>query len=119
MRRKRNIMFICPKCKKNLCKEHYHNPVSCPFSTDKDEDEVKEKVPFNYQVKYCQFCKAEIKNIEPFECALCHGLFCSDHRLEYEHKCPNFHKEGTKSRYQQMKELAKKKREEAQKRLKK
>ena len=25
---------FCEKCNKNLCKIHYHNEVSCPFSKD-------------------------------------------------------------------------------------
>ena len=106
--------FYCNACKKNLCKEHYHHPVSCPFSPEEVE-EVKPIVDFNYQSKKCQFCQTEVKNIQPFECPLCHGLFCSYHRLESDHKCPNNNRESSKSKYLRMKELAKQKREEAKK----
>ena len=58
--------FHCNACGKNLCKIHYHHELSCPFS--KIKEEPKKKVEFNYQFKYCDFCKRKIKNLRPIEC---------------------------------------------------
>ena len=92
---------------KNLCKEHYHNEVSCPFVKE-EEEEKKKNIEFNYQIKKCDFCKGEIKNMEPIECPFCKGLFCLQHKIESDHKCkiwvcslifPFFNPPGSFSQY--------------------
>ena len=70
-----------------MCKEHYHHELSCPFAQNKVE--VTQKKPaFNYQVKICDFCKGNIRNMEPIECDLCHGLYCLKCKFENDHNCP-------------------------------
>ena len=81
------LNFHCNVCGKNLCKTHYHHELSCPFAKNKEEN--KEKVEFNYQIKKCDFCSEEIKNIEPVQCEFCKKLFCLKHRLESDHNCPS------------------------------
>ena len=53
----------------------------------KDENNSK-NIKFNYQIKKCDFCKGDIKNMEPIECQYCHGLFCLKHKFESDHNCP-------------------------------
>jgi len=113
------LNFYCNKCKKNLCKEHYHNEVSCPFIKDDNNEENKKKIEFNYQIKKCDFCKGDIKNMEPIECPFCKGLFCLEHRLESDHKCKNKIKESISDKYAEIRQLAKRKIEEAKRKLKK
>ena len=82
------LNFHCNACGKNLCKNHYHHELSCPFSNNKKE-ENKNNVEFNYQIKNCDFCKGEIKNMEPIQCQFCKKLFCLKHKLESDHNCPS------------------------------
>ena len=82
--------FHCNACGKNLCKIHYHHELSCPFS--KIKEEPKKKVEFNYQFKYCDFCKRKIKNLKPIECDFCKGSFCLKHKLESDHDCSSLKK---------------------------
>ena len=82
------LNFHCNACGKNLCKNHYHHELSCPFSINKRE-ENKKNVEFNYQIKNCDFCKGEIKNMEPIQCQFCKKLFCLKHKLESDHNCPS------------------------------
>ena len=82
------LNFHCNACGKNLCKNHYHHELSCPFSDNKRE-ENKKNVEFNYQIKNCDFCKGEIKNMEPIQCQFCKKLFCLKHKLESDHNCPS------------------------------
>ena len=82
------LNFHCNACGKNLCKNHYHHELSCPFSDNKKE-ENKKNVEFNYQIKNCDFCKGEIKNMEPIQCQFCKKLFCLKHKLESDHNCPS------------------------------
>ena len=82
------LNFHCNACGKNLCKNHYHHELSCPFSNNKKE-ENKKNVEFNYQIKNCDFCKGEIKNMEPIQCQFCKKLFCLKHKLESDHNCPS------------------------------
>ena len=82
------LNFHCNSCGKNLCKNHYHHELSCPFSNNKKE-ENKKNVEFNYQIKNCDFCKGEIKNMEPIQCQFCKKLFCLKHKLESDHNCPS------------------------------
>ena len=82
------LNFHCNSCGKNLCKNHYHHELSCPFSDNKKE-ENKKNVEFNYQIKNCDFCKGEIKNMEPIQCQFCKKLFCLKHKLESDHNCPS------------------------------
>ena len=81
------LNFHCNACGKNLCKIHYHHELSCPFSSQKEE--TKKNVNFDYQIKYCDFCRGEIKNMEPVQCDFCKKLFCLKHRLESDHDCPS------------------------------
>ena len=57
--------------------------------------------------------------MEPFECPLCKGLFCLEHRLESDHKCKNKVKETISDIYADKRELARRKIEEAKMKLKK
>ena len=82
------LNFHCNACGKNLCKNHYHHELSCPFSNNKKE-ENKKNVEFNYQIKNCDFCKGEIKNMEPIQCQFCKKLLCLKHKLESDHNCPS------------------------------
>ena len=82
------LNFHCNACGKNLCKNHYHHELSCPFSNNKKE-ENKKNVEFNYQIKNCDFCKGEIKNMEPIQCQFCKKLFCLKHKLESDHNWPS------------------------------
>ena len=82
------LNFHCNACGKNLCKNHYHHELSCPFSNNKKE-ENKKNFEFNYQIKNCDFCKGEIKNMEPIQCQFCKKLFCLKHKLESDHNCPS------------------------------
>ena len=82
------LNFHCNACGKNLCKNHYHHELSCPFGNNKKE-ENKKNVEFNYQIKNCDFCKGEIKNMEPIQCQFCKKLFCLKHKLESDHNCPS------------------------------
>ena len=101
------LNFHCNACGKNLCKIHYHHELSCPFS--KKEEEQKKKIEFNYQIKKCDFCKGDIKNIEPVQCEFCKGLFCLKHKLESDHNCPNVKKLSNEDIIKQKRELVKQK----------
>ena len=52
------LNFHCNACGKNLCKEHYHHELSCPFAKIKEKN--KNKFGFNYQIIKCDFCKGII-----------------------------------------------------------
>ena len=112
------LNFYCNKCKKNLCKIHYHNEISCPFNKEKEENNNNKE--FNYQIKKCDFCNINILNMEPIECPLCKGLFCLKHKMETSHNCKKREiKTTAQDNLQNYRELARKKIEEAKKRLKK
>ena len=99
------LNFHCNVCGKNLCKNHYHHEESCPFSEKKEE--AKKKVEFNYQIKKCDFCKGDIKNIEPVQCEYCKKMFCLKHRLEFDHDCPSTKKITMEEQHKRNKELVK------------
>ena len=101
------LNFYCNTCKKNLCKLHYHHEESCPFVEKKEDNSDKKKIEFNYQIKKCDFCKGDIKNIEPVECELCHGQFCLKCRLEFDHNCPKAVRETTEDIHKRNKDLVK------------
>jgi len=84
------LNFHCNVCGKNLCKLHYHHELSCPFAKNKEEENIKKKkLEFNYQITKCDFCKCEIKNMDPVQCQFCKKLFCLKHKLESDHDCPS------------------------------
>ena len=81
-----------------------------------NENQIK-KVEFNYQIKKCDFCKGDIKNMEPVECELCHGLFCLKHKLESDHKCPKAERITMEDMHKKNRELAKQRIAEMKKKL--
>ena len=99
------LNFHCNVCNKNLCKKHYHNDISCPFAQNKEE--IKNKKDFNYQINYCDFCKGEIKNMDPIKCDFCKKLFCLKHKLESDHDCPSLKKLSIEEIHKRNKELVK------------
>ena len=99
------LNFTCGTCGKNLCKKHYHHELSCPFAKPKEEHSEKKDIKF--KLNKCDFCKEDIKNIEPVECELCHGLFCLKHRLEFDHKCSMAKKESIEDVHKRNRELVK------------
>ena len=100
-----------------MCKKHYHHEESCPFAEKIEDDNNKKKIEFNYQIKKCDFCKGDIKNIEPVECELCHGLFCLKHRLESDHNCPKNIRITTEDMHKKNRELAKQRMAEIKKKM--
>lgn len=91
------LNFYCNSCQKNLCKEHYHAAVSCPFKTSEDLSNDKEELNINKEefIKQppliCSFniCKDKIYNSIGYECKMCKAIFCLKHRIESDHQCPN------------------------------
>ena len=108
------LNFHCNTCGKNLCKNHYHHEVSCPFAEVKEEP--KKKVEFHYQIKKCDFCNGDIKNMEPIQCEFCKKSFCLKHRLEFDHDCPSTKKESMEEKHKRNKELVKQRMLEIKKR---
>ena len=86
------LCYNCKSCKKNLCKKHYHNEISCPF-TDKMkiiydkklENKILNKA--NNINSECNFCNIVIYNNKGYECNYCKKNYCLKHRLEIDHKC--------------------------------
>lgn len=95
------LNFLCKKCNKNLCKEHYHHEVSCPFNLNKEE-EIKNNnyTKTNTTNLNCAFdkCGIAIYNSIGYDCKLCKLIFCMNHRLECDHDCKN-RKKSTNERY--------------------
>jgi predicted nucleic acid binding AN1-type Zn finger protein len=88
------LNFYCNVCQKNLCKEHYHHPVSCPFEIQKNKIENEEnnlKIKFSKKetILYCNLstCNAGIFNSIGYECKSCKLIFCLKHRIECDHCC--------------------------------
>ncbi len=85
------LNFYCNTCNKNLCKEHYHHPVSCPFA--KEEGCVKQSVIMTIKAPElrCSYsaCGHEIINSKGYHCKFCNLIFCLKHRIECDHQCAN------------------------------
>ena len=101
------LNFHCNACGKNLCKNHYHHELSCPFAKTKEEN--KNKVDFNYQITKCDFCKGTIKNMDPVQCEFCKKYFCLKHKLESDHDCPSTKKISIEDKHKKNKEYIKQK----------
>lgn len=97
------LNFYCSKCTKNLCKEHYHNDVSCPFSTSElvkeNFDNKKFSEPIFTQKFLCFFCNITTYNTKGYDCQYCKKTFCMNHRLECDHKCDKTGKVSLKDKY--------------------
>ncbi len=97
------LNFFCSTCQKNLCKEHYHSSVSCPFKVD-DQTNLPSNVTNIEAIKKsslnCSYniCKEPIFNSAGYECRLCQAIFCLKHRIESDHQCPNM-KVSFKNKY--------------------
>ena len=82
----------CKSCNKFLCKEHYHNDNSCPFSKLNNMPNHRDKNLINSRSNeintICYFCKVLIKNNKGYECGFCKKPYCLNHRLEIDHRCP-------------------------------
>ena len=104
------LNFHCNVCGKNLCKLHYHHELSCPFAKNKEEENIKKKkLEFNYQIKKCDYCKCDIKNMDPVQCQFCKKLFCLKHKLESDHDCPSTKKISIEDKHKKNKEFLKQK----------
>jgi predicted nucleic acid binding AN1-type Zn finger protein len=55
--------------------------------------------------------------MEPIECPFCKGLFCLQHKIESDHKCKAKVKQTISDIYAEKRELARKKIEEAKRKL--
>lgn len=95
------LNFVCNRCNKNLCKEHYHNVYSCPFSTNTEESSKINEMDF--LVTKCSFCKGDILNSHGEQCQFCKKLFCLKHRLESDHKCDKMPNKSMRGRYEGVK----------------
>ena len=80
--------FTCQVCKRNLCKDHYHNEYSCPEYDLLSEDiiNVREIQPKEEMIK-CNFCEARMYSSLVNICKSCQLKFCNKHRLEPDHSC--------------------------------
>lgn len=94
------LNFYCQSCKKNLCKEHYHIDINCPF-TEKVED--KQGLKLDIQYYKCSFCNVETPNHSGATCKYCNKDFCLAHRLESDHKCEKGTKVGGRTNYENSK----------------
>jgi hypothetical protein len=95
------LSIFCAKCKKNLCKEHYHSEISCPFNTDIIKDEViyRDKQNTIMSSILCTFCDEKIYNSQGYDCKTCLLIFCLKHRIESDHKCTKLSKKDQKETY--------------------
>lgn len=86
------LSFNCKSCNKYLCKDHYHNDYSCPFSNLNNFSTNKEKNLTNLHKNdintVCCFCKILMNNNKGYECGFCKKPYCLMHRLEVDHRCP-------------------------------
>lgn len=101
------LNYTCQVCKKNLCKQHYHNEYSCPFSSEinnsqfslQNDKECKMITDMEYII--CDFCKRkELKHKGTVVCEFCSGTFCFTHRIESLHECKKDGKVGKKQQAQ-------------------
>lgn len=79
--------FKCQKCSQIFCCEHRidfkHN---CPSI----KSNVQLCTPIkNIEINKCSHvnCKCKLTEINKFNCKKCNKLFCSSHRLDFEHNC--------------------------------
>jgi hypothetical protein len=87
------LNFYCGLCKKDLCKDHYHNDNNCPFVTKSTSENPNLK--FNNKnitssfTCYFASCKKTVYNSKSYNCKFCNKEFCLEHRLECDHNCEN------------------------------
>jgi hypothetical protein len=109
------LNFHCAICKKNLCKEHYHNEVNCKEYIEKKTD-ILNTIKTNVK---CALCKVEIFNRNEVICNLCSEVFCYKHRLYEDHKCTKWEKKGMQTKHTENKDKFKEKLEALKKNSKK
>ncbi len=86
------LSFFCGTCKKDLCKDHYHNENNCPFISQTGSENFKLKNNKNISSSFtCQLssCKKIVYNSKGYTCKFCNKEFCLEHRLEFDHNCEN------------------------------
>ena len=82
------LPFFCNKCTKNLCKEHYHNPIECPFALNIQNETTKVLEQHSKrEVVLCSFCNKSVGYSKEISCKFCNKSFCLTHRLESDHNC--------------------------------
>lgn len=78
--------FKCQKCSQLFCCEHRidfkHN---CALLSIKNVCLPLQKQPINKCAK--PDCRCKLTEINKFNCNQCNKLFCSAHRLNFEHNC--------------------------------
>ena len=88
------LNFFCNKCNKNLCKEHYHNPIDCPFTDKINTNQTNNTSNTNHihhkvegTTALCSFCNKSVGYAKEIPCRFCNKTFCLTHRLESDHNC--------------------------------
>jgi predicted nucleic acid binding AN1-type Zn finger protein len=104
------LNFHCSLCNKNLCKEHYHNEVNCPFYKNEIKINTIEN-NFKEEIKLvnCHLCKKSMYSTLGNPCKSCKFIFCVTHRLENDHQCQANIKLSNKEKYINNKNLFKEK----------
>ncbi len=95
--------FSCKVCKRNLCKDHYHNEYSCSeYKIDSDNKTHNNENKIKEEMIKCNFCEAQMYSSLVNVCKSCNLKFCNKHRLETDHSCKVV-KVGLKEKFSQAK----------------
>jgi len=82
------LNFKCQTCKKNLCKDHYHNEYSCSeYDLLSDNSKNNRKIQPKEEMIKCNFCEVQVYSSLINICKSCQLKFCNKHRLEADHSC--------------------------------